>query len=246
PGQIRRYEVGVARYKGAPAEDCEYLLDSLCEWLNSDTFTPTPEMAVVYAIVKAVFTHLYLAWIHPFGDGNGRTARLMEFQILMGSGVPAPSAHLLSNHYNQTRSEYYRLLDQSSHSGGEVLPFLMYAVQGFLDGLQSQLDVIRYQQWDIAWRNYVHEAFKDKSSQSSARRRRLVLDLSRQPEPVPLAKLPEISPKVAAAYAQKTTKTLSRDLNALLQMDLVEKTKGGFRARKEIVLRFLPPRADEG
>lgn len=57
----------------------------------------------MYAIFKAVVAHLYLAWIHPVGDGNGRTARLVEFQILLSSGVPSPAAHLLSNHYNQTR-----------------------------------------------------------------------------------------------------------------------------------------------
>ncbi len=38
-----------------------------------------------------------MAWIHPFGDGNGRTARLLEFLILARCGmVPLPAAHLLS------------------------------------------------------------------------------------------------------------------------------------------------------
>ncbi|MBW2661693.1 MAG: Fic family protein, partial [Deltaproteobacteria bacterium] len=37
--------------------------------------------------------------MHPFGDGNGRTARLLEFEALLSSGVPAPSSQLLSNHY---------------------------------------------------------------------------------------------------------------------------------------------------
>jgi len=241
PGSIRQHEVGVARYKGAPAEDCAYLLERLCEWLNSDVFKAGPGMEIVYAILKAVLAHLYLAWIHPFGDGNGRTARLVEVQILMSSGVPGPAAHLLSNHYNQTRNDYYRFLDRSSQSGGDYLPFLLYAVEGFRDGLQSQLDMIREQQIDVAWRNYVHELFKDRTSRSDARRRHLVLDLSREAATVPRDKLAELSPRVAAAYAGKTAKTLSRDLNQLQQMDLIEKRQGGFRARKEIILGFLPP-----
>ena len=244
PGEIRRYGVGVARYQAPPPEECEYLLDRLCEWLNSEAFSPQPGRAIIYAILKAVLAHLYLAWIHPFGDGNGRTARLVEFQILIASGVPAPAAHLLSNHYNQTRTEYYRQLDQASRSGGDALPFVFYAAQGFLDELRSQLQVIRVQQLDVAWRNHVHEAFSDKKSPSDARRRHLVLDLSQMAGPVPFSKLSEVSPRVAAAYARKTSKTLSRDVNALLQMGLLVEEQGGYRARKDLILAFLPPKAD--
>ena len=244
PGEIREHEVGVARYKAPPAKECRHLLEKLSDWLDSQTFTPKPGTAIVYAILKAVLAHLYLAWIHPFGDGNGRTARLVEFQLLMASGVPAPAAHLLSNHYNQTRTEYYRQLDQASRSGGDVLPFLTYAVQGFVDGLRSQVEVIREQQWDVAWRNYVHEAFSDKKSPSDVRRRHLVLDLSRVADPVPFSKLTEVSPRVTAAYARKTTKTLSRDINTLNEMELLVKDKDGYRARREVILAFLPPKAE--
>lgn len=244
PGQVRTYSVGVARYRGAPPEDCEYLLEKLCDWLNSEEFAPKPGMEIVYAILKAILAHLYLAWIHPFGDGNGRTARLIEFQILIASGVPAPAAHLLSNHYNQTRTEYYRQLDRASQSGGEILPFLGYTAQGLLDGLKSQIARIREQQWDVTWRNYVHEAFSDKKSPSHIRCRHLTLDLSGKKEPVSLDKLPEISPRLAAAYARKTRKTLSRDLNMLLKMELVIREKTGYRARKELILAFLPIKAE--
>ena len=95
PGEIRAHEVGVARYRGAPAKDCEYLLNRLCEWLNGmDTQLGHSQLAL--PIVKAIVAHLYLLWIHPFGDGNGRVARLAEYQILLSAGVPNPVTHLLS------------------------------------------------------------------------------------------------------------------------------------------------------
>ena len=34
----------------------------------------------------------FLAWINPFGDGNGRKARLLEFYFLMGARACLPSA----------------------------------------------------------------------------------------------------------------------------------------------------------
>ncbi|MCK4373923.1 MAG: Fic family protein, partial [Candidatus Brocadiae bacterium] len=240
PGQIRTYEVGVARYRAAPAEDCAYLLQRLCDWLNGETFRAPLGMTIVYAIVKAMLAHIYLAWIHPFGDGNGRTARLVELQILVSSAVPTPAAHMLSNHYNQTRTEYYRQLDVATRSGGDVIPFLMYAVDGFLDGLRSQLEIIRQQQWDVAWRNYVHECFRDRTTASEVRRRHLVLDLSRSSEPVPISELPELSTRLAAAYAGKTRKTLTRDVRALQAMGLLAADKRGVWARRELIRGFLP------
>jgi len=246
PGEIRQHEVGVARYKAPSAGECKTLLEKLCEWLNGNDFTPKPGRELVYAIIKAILAHLYLAWVHPFGDGNGRTARMVEYQILISSGVPMSAAHLLSNHYNETRSEYYRQLDRASKSGGDVIPFLLYAAQGFRDGLKSQLDRIRVQQWDIAWADYVYEAFRHrKGGKARDRRRELVLNLSFQAEPAPLNKIPEISPRIAAAYAGKTSKTASRDLNELVEMGLVEKRPDGFSATRWKILAFLPFRRDE-
>ena len=36
--------------------------------------------------MSALLAHLYIAWIHPFADGNGRTARLLEYLILDSFG----------------------------------------------------------------------------------------------------------------------------------------------------------------
>lgn len=244
PGQIRTHSVGVLRYRGAPAEDCEYLLQRLCDWLNGDDFNAPSSDAIVYAIIKAVLAHLYLAWIHPFGDGNGRTARLIEFQLLIIAGVPSPAAHLLSNHYNHTRSEYYRQLDYASKSGGDILPFIDYAVQGFVDGLRGQLELVREQQWDVTWRNFVHEMFRDKIKASDTRQRHLALDLSAIATPVPLAKITETTPRLAKTYATKSPKTLQRDLAELEKLGIVERTSEGIRAKREIILAFLPLRAN--
>ncbi len=242
PGEVRKHSVGVARYRGAPAEDCEYLLSRLCEWLKSLDSSLGLEAGLVPATLKAVLAHLYLAWIHPFGDGNGRTARLIEFQILINGGVSTPAAHLLSNHYNQTRAEYYRQLDYASGSGGDLVPFLKYAVRGFVDGLLSQVELIRHQQLEVAWENYVHAMFRDRTSSSNLRRRQLLLALSKQDRGLSKSDLPRVSVEVAAQYAKKTPKTLTRDINALLKMGLLVKDANIYKANKAIILAFLPLR----
>jgi hypothetical protein len=120
--------------------------------------------------------------------------------------VPTPAAHLLSNHYNQTRTEYYRQLDRASKSGGNLLPFIEYAVNGFVDGLKDQLEIIREQQLDEARQNHVHEAFRGKTSPADVRKRNLVLDLAKLDDLIPKLRLPEISTRIAAAYARKDLK----------------------------------------
>lgn len=240
PGQIRAHDVGVSRYRGAPPEDCRYLLGRLTEWIDGREFRPSPGMKIIHGIIQAVTAHLYLAWIHPFGDGNGRTARLVEYRLLLSSGVPSPAVHLLSNHYNLTRSEYYRQLDRASASGGDYVPFIEYAVQGFVDGLREQVAEIRRFQLDVMWRNYVHEEFRDRKTEVEKRRRELALTLSDVQAPVKMAKIPQLSPGLARAYSNKTRMVLNRDLNALKQMGLIIRDSSGSRANRQAVEAFLP------
>lgn len=243
PGEIRQHSVVVGRYRCAPPEDCRYLLERLCETLN--TFPCQGEMKEVMAIVKSIFAHLYLVWIHPFGDGNGRTARLLELYLLLSTGFPQPASHLLSNHYNKTRSEYYRRLDAASRSPNGVIEFIQYAVQGFVDGLRDQIDFIRRQQWDVAWINYVHELFQHQSGASARRRRDLILWLSKQSGAVKFGKMADFVQNLPAwlafEYQGKTPRTLQRDIEDLVDLELVLREKGGaIRANKEMILAFLP------
>ena len=244
PGALRHYPVGVAGYRGAPAEDCEYLLERLAGWLQSATFrSDDPEIRFALAVVSAIYAHLYMAWLHPFGDGNGRTARLLEFLILARCAmVPLPAAHLLSNHYNLTRDQYYRELARSS-SKADTSGFLVYAIQGFVDGLRNQIEQVRQEQFDVTWVNFVHTTMEGfPPSPARERQRCLVLAM---PSDVDLAKneLANLSPQLAGLYATTGPRTLSRDLNRLDQAGLLVKRPKGWRLNDTIIRAFLPPKA---
>jgi len=240
PGEIRKYQVGVGRYRGAPVDDCEYLLERFVDWLNQD-FPVQEGQKMVFGILKAIVSHLYFVWIHPFGDGNGRTARLIEFQILLSVGVPAASAHLMSNHYNATRSEYYRQLDLSSKSNGDISSFIKYALQGFVDGLKDQIDTIQNQQMFVHWVNHVHNTFADKDRTEDKRRRKLILALSAQTGEIPVDEVRHISSRIAEMYAGVSEKTVQRDVEKLLDLNLIVKDKKGIRPKWELLSSFLSP-----
>jgi Fic family protein len=162
PGEFRDVSVVVGPYRAAPGRDVEYLTELMTEWLESDGFALAGQdlrTRFVRMFVKAIAAHLYIAWIHRFGDGNGRTARLVEFGILTAAGIPTVTAHLLSNPYNLTRSMYYRELQCASRSGGDLTDFFRYAAEGFVDLLQEQLDFVHREVHAYAWENLVHEHF---------------------------------------------------------------------------------------
>lgn len=236
PGRIRERDVGVMRYIAPHWDECRQLLGRLVEWLNEWADLGQHDTD----IVRAVIAHLYLAWIHPFDDGNGRTARLLEFHIMVNAGFPTVAAHLLSNHYNQTRSQYLLELDRASKSGGDVIPFLVYSVQGFADQLRQQVEYVQAEQIMLSWRDYVNWHFHRDDSAVGHRRRDLLLALSWRPEPVKRSNIRTLAPQLEAAYREKTQKTITRDLNYLLAAGLVVERDGGYMADTDIILGFLP------
>jgi Fic family protein len=253
PGRIREDSVTVGNvYRGAPSADCGYLLDELCRWLDSLVEGVEGENSLrEVKLLRAILAHLYLAWIHPFGDGNGRTARLVEFQLLAEAGFPTPACHLLSNYYNRTRTRYYGALQETSRRPPyQASRFVSYALQGLVEELREQLKTIQAHQLRIAWENFVHGEHLGESPQTVRRRRALILSLPVE-KFTPRSQLQRMNPLLAEMYANKTPKTLTRDINELESTGLVavrgaQARRIQVRPRIERVLAFLPLRADSG
>ncbi len=246
PGVVRQHSVLVGNYRGAPAGECVELLRRLCEWLSSDTFRSEKEnMHIALAIIQAIVAHIYLAWIHPFGDGNGRTARLVEVFLLLRAGVPVPAAHLLSNFYNSTRSRYYTELSELSRPKQGVYPldgFISYAVEGLVDGLENQLSLVASFHLRVIWENHVYSQFRKKKGEYHKRLRDLLLSL-----PIDgnrrISSMNDLLPELYHEhYRNKTLRTLQRDLRALIDEGYLETTPAGYRPKTEILQSMLPKR----
>jgi Fic family protein len=247
PGEYTRDSLVVGQvYRGAPPEDVEYLVARMCEWLNDSFVAQSQDRSLpdderfYNAVFGAFLAHLYIVWIHPFGDGNGRTARLAEVAILLNSGVvPWVAANLLSDHYNRTRSRYYARLAAASRKR-EVDEFIAYAVSGYVDLLREQIDAVRSYQVRIAWTSYVYEQMRDEpSGPTKERRRELVLAL---PIDRPVAKrdVRRLTPGLAEKYAGHEDRMIQRDLNALEERGLVAGSRKGYIARASIMNAFMP------
>jgi Fic family protein len=158
PGRFASSQRIVGPYRAPAPDDVPALVDALCAWLRDEFRFGVAPQRFSDAIVQAIVTHVYIEWIHPFDDGNGRTGRLVEFYILLRAGLPTIASHLLANHYNDTRAEYYRQLQRSKQPEG-LTSFLRYAITGFRDGLRKALEGVQENAMEQMWRVLVHEKF---------------------------------------------------------------------------------------
>lgn len=234
PGHFRTDERVVGPYRCPRHEDVPLLVEQLCRWLRQEFTFESSRQTFADAVVQAIVTHVYIEWIHPFGDGNGRTGRLLEFYILLRAGNPDIASHILSNHYNLTRPEYYRRL-QKANDDRDLSAFIAYAVQGYRDGLVESLAQIQRSQFEMAWRTLIYDRFAIRKYRKKGvfkRQRDLILSMPIDRE-MPPRGLRLISPEVARDYATMSDRTLMRDLDVLREMKLVVERNGLFRPATE-------------
>jgi len=242
PGQFRRRNVTVGAYRPPSFEMVEEMVQKLCNWLLKE-FHYGKDQTFNEAIIQAIVTHVYIAWIHPFLDGNGRTARLLEFYLLMRAGVPNIASHVLSNHYNNTRTEYYRQLQNASETG-ELSAFIEYALEGFCDGLENIIKIIHKNQTEITWKNYIHD--KIEKIQDEGKSKKTLQRIKQLAYYIPADRFYSISEirilnyKIANEYMGLNEITLRRDLDLLVKEGLLKTEKNKFCANYELLNNFMP------
>ena len=103
-GQNVIREAGSRRiiYMPPEASDVAPLMKALIHWIQTAEKTPAPLVAAV--------THYQFATIHPYYDGNGRTARLLTSYVLHLSGYGLKGLYSLEEYYAQNLGAYYEAI----------------------------------------------------------------------------------------------------------------------------------------
>jgi Fic family protein len=243
PGRFRTDSRVVGPYRCPQAIHIEELIAQLCDWLPREFGFTTNKQTFAQAVVQAIVSHVYLEWIHPFGDGNGRTGRLLEFYILLRAGNPDIASHILSNLYNDTRPEYYRQLNEASKTR-DLTSFLDYAIQGYHDGLQEVVRAIANNNLRVSWQHLVYARFAERPHLKTTvhkRRRELALAIPPNSDGLPVDKLMLLTPHLAREYAALTEQTLRRDLRELVDMQILVVVGGKYRLNFELLMPHMAP-----
>lgn len=138
PGEYRRVQNYVANsvtkeiiYTPPPPQDVSPLMAQFVSWLNSEQD--------VHPILVAGIAQFQLVHIHPFLDGNGRTARLLSMLCLYRKGYDFKRLFTLSEYYDRDRTNYYRAIQSVRALDLDLTEWLEY----FTLGLKWQLSEVQ-------------------------------------------------------------------------------------------------------
>lgn len=78
----------------------------------------------LHPLLKACIAHFYLVYVHPFGDGNGRTARALSYMMLLQVGYDFFRYVSVSGVVAEERGRYYRAMRSVEESDGDMTYFI--------------------------------------------------------------------------------------------------------------------------
>ncbi len=107
-------------------------LDRLCEFANHTG--PSP---FVHPVIRAITLHFWLAYIHPFTDGNGRTARALFYWSLMRSGYWLSEYVSISRLLRKAPARYGRSFLYSETDENDLTYFVLHHLDVFLRAIED-------------------------------------------------------------------------------------------------------------
>jgi Fic family protein len=127
-------------YMPPEAKDVPWLMEQLIAWINQKDELPVP--------IKAGIAHYQYATIHPYYDGNGRTARLLTTLILHLGMYDLKGLYALEEYYARNLRAYYEALTVGpSHNYyvGRAEADLTKWIEYFIEGMATAFEKVREQ-----------------------------------------------------------------------------------------------------
>lgn len=133
---VRSVQTGQVAFRPPVAVEVPYMLEEFFEWLNS------PEGKAIHPIFRAAITHYELVRIHPFSEGNGRTARALATLVLYAEGYDFKRFFSLEQYFDSNVEDYYQaILSVQQDQENDMTYWLEY----FCYGLALELDRVKQQ-----------------------------------------------------------------------------------------------------
>ena len=235
PGHYRTHPVNAGLYiPPRTGEEVRNLMAEFERWLT--------QTAQTNPVIRAISAHFYFISIHPFGDGNGRTARAIESYLLYQGRINARGFYSLANFYYKNREEYVVQLDRVRfQSNGDLTEFILFAMRGLDSELNQLHEEVLGEARRTAFRDYAREFFQGNEklrSKNGARMISLLVDLTRVPNGISISDLLARKDPSSGLYAQATNKTITRDINYLQKEGLVIVKDGRLQARLELMTKY--------
>lgn len=124
-------------YMPPEAKDVKILMSGMIEWINKNKELPSPIIAGI--------AHYQFATIHPYYDGNGRTARLLTTLILHLGGYDLKGLYSLEEYYARNLGAYYEAIsigESHNYYMGRALADITKWVEYFVEGMAISFETV--------------------------------------------------------------------------------------------------------
>ena len=158
PGTLRTTDqnvtFGMPRHRGVTGgTDCKKSFDAFTQALTRDYPAHDP-------ILQAMAAHYHLAAMHPFLDGNGRTARALEALMLQRAGLRETCFIAMSNYYYEEKNNYLKSLSEARELGHNLTPFFLFSLNGLIFQVERMLRELKRNIQKALFRNVMFDLFK--------------------------------------------------------------------------------------
>lgn len=141
-------------YTPPPCEQIEELLNNLCDYANDES------AGFQHPVIKAIALHFWLALIHPFADGNGRTARALFYLYMLKKGYWLFEYLSISRVILKRRAQYERAYLYAEIDGCDFTYFLLFnlrAIETSLTDMRTYVE--RKSREDVQIQKRIQGAF---------------------------------------------------------------------------------------
>ncbi len=157
PGGLRKADqnvtFGMPRHRGvAGGKPCAEALERLTRAAAASFREHDP-------LIRALALHYHFAAMHPFLDGNGRTARALEALMLQRAGLKDALFVPMSNYYYDNKEDYLAALTQVRERSHDLTPFLNFALEGIAAEVSRVTGRLRKAVQKELFRGLMHELF---------------------------------------------------------------------------------------
>ncbi len=217
---LRNSQTGEIAFRPPPAVEVPYLIKDFLTWLNDS------KAKELHPVLRAGIAHYILVAIHPFVEGNGRTARAFATLILFLEGFDIKRFFSLEENFDKDSASYFGALIATSSQGSDLdKRDLTGWLEYFTDILAIEL-------------NRIKERVR-KLSVDSKLRRRIGKQVALSERQMRLVEYLEENQEITTSEARKVLSmvsddTILRDLKDLIKKGIVKK-EGKTKAAKYLM-----------
>ena len=116
-------------------------VESLCDFFNNDN-----PRTFIHPIIRGIIVHFMLAFMHPFIDGNGRTARALFYWYMLKEGYKLTEYISISRVIAKSKSNYEKAFRYVENDGNDMGYFVAYNLGALEISFQQLRDYIQRKQ----------------------------------------------------------------------------------------------------